>query len=131
MMSVERSHEHATPMQPLTAPDVTRAQVESLQKSAKAAISAAISRFGDRTAIFTRFGARSSILLHLAVSVKPDIPIVWIDPGNLTEETYSHAHKLQKLLRLNLHVFQPTMIIAEGKKVRLKCWIVVHRVNCV
>ena len=108
-MSVE------VPAQQQAGSDVTRAQVDALRKSAKTAISAAISQYGDRTAIFTRFGARSSILLHLAVSVKPDIPIVWVDPGNLSEETYSHAHKVQKLLHLNLHVFQPTISAARTR----------------
>ena len=60
--------------------------------------------FDGRLAMSTSFGIQSAVLLHLAVQVKPDIPVVWVDTGYLPEETYHYAQQLTEVLGLNLKV---------------------------
>jgi phosphoadenosine phosphosulfate reductase len=60
--------------------------------------------FDGRLAMSTSFGIQSAILLHLAVQVKPDIPVVWVDTGYLPEETYHYAQQLTEILGLNLKI---------------------------
>lgn len=66
----------------------------------------AVKRFGERVAVTTSFGVQSALMLHLATSVKPDIPVIWIDTGYLPAETYTFAKELTARLNLNLHIFQ-------------------------
>jgi len=55
----------------------------------------------------TSFGRYSAVLLKMVTDVAPDTPVVWVDSGYNTEETYQHCEQLQKLLRLNLHIYHP------------------------
>lgn len=62
--------------------------------------------------VTTSFGPFSAVMLHLATSVKPDIPVVWVDTGYNTRETYTYAEKLITDLNLNMHIFIPEMTAA-------------------
>lgn len=62
--------------------------------------------------VTTNFGPYEAVILHMAVQVKPDIPVVWIDSGYNTAETYLKAERVIRDLNLNLHVFQPAMTAA-------------------
>ena len=57
--------------------------------------------------VTTSFGPFSAVMLHLATSIKADIPIFWIDTGYNTLETYLYAEGLIKDLKLNIEVFIP------------------------
>jgi phosphoadenosine phosphosulfate reductase len=62
--------------------------------------------------VTTSFGPFSAVMLHLATSIKADIPIFWIDTGYNTLETYLYAEGLIKDLKLNIEVFIPKMTAA-------------------
>ena len=61
-------------------------------------------------------------MLHLAVSVKPDIKVLWIDTGYLPPETYRFAAALTRRLRLNLHVEQSDVTPARMEALHGKLW---------
>ena len=42
----------------------------------------------ERPIITTSFGAHAAVLLHIVTREWPDIPVVWIDHGFNTNETY-------------------------------------------
>ena len=62
--------------------------------------------------VTTSFGPFSAVMLHLATRVKPDIPVIWVDTGYNTRETYIYAEKLIEDLELNIQVFIPEMTAA-------------------
>jgi len=65
--------------------------------------------FGDYIAVSSSFGAESACLLSLAVQVKPDIPVVFIDTGFLFAETLAFRDELTARLKLNVKVAGPKM----------------------
>ncbi|OGT74866.1 MAG: phosphoadenylylsulfate reductase [Gammaproteobacteria bacterium RIFCSPLOWO2_02_FULL_56_15] len=62
--------------------------------------------------VSTSFGPFSAVMLHAATRVKADIPVIWVDSGYNTWETYVYAEKLIKDLQLNIQVFIPQMSAA-------------------
>jgi phosphoadenosine phosphosulfate reductase len=62
--------------------------------------------------VTTSFGPFSAVMLHLATRVKADVPIIWVDSGYNTLETYTYAEGLIKDLNLNIEVFIPEMTAA-------------------
>ena len=62
--------------------------------------------------VTTSFGPFSAVMLHLATRVQPGIPVVWVDTGYNTRETYLYAEKLIKDLQLNIKIFTPAMTAA-------------------
>ena len=64
------------------------------------------------TIVTTSFGPFSAVMLHLATRVQPDIPVVWVDTGYNTRETYLYAEKLIQDLKLNIRVFIPELTAA-------------------
>ena len=65
--------------------------------------------FGDKVAISSSFGAESACLLSLAVKVKPDIPVIFINTGFLFPETLAFRDDLKERLKLNIKEVQPIM----------------------
>ena len=78
--------------------------------------------FGDRLVMSTSFGIQSAVLLHLAVSAIPRIPVVWIDTGYLPKETYSYAETLTERLGLDLRVYQSALSPARMEAVHGRLW---------
>ncbi|MFP4566917.1 MAG: phosphoadenylyl-sulfate reductase [Spirochaetaceae bacterium] len=78
--------------------------------------------FGDRLVMSTSFGIQSAVLLHLAVSVVPRIPVIWIDTGYLPDETYSYAQTLTERLGLNLRVYQSSLSPARMEAIHGRLW---------
>ena len=74
--------------------------------TAQEVIEWAVRSFGDGLVLSTSFGIQSAVMLHLASTVKPDIPVIWVDTGYLPEETYRFADQLTRRLKLNLRVAQ-------------------------
>lgn len=66
----------------------------------------AAENFPQTLVMSTSFGIQAAVMLHLAVSVIPDIPVIWIDTGYLPPETYKFAQQLTERLNLNLKVYQ-------------------------
>lgn len=59
--------------------------------------------------VTTSFGPFSAVMLHMATSIKKDTPIVWVDSGYNTKDTYLYAQNLIETLDLNIQIFIPEM----------------------
>lgn len=81
-----------------------------------------ISIYGDQAILSTSFGIQSAVMLHMCVSLKADIPVVWIDTGYLFPETYQFAQNLTERLDLNLKVYQPKMTAAHQEAIYGRRW---------
>lgn len=66
----------------------------------------------EHTIVSSNFRPQEAVLLHMAVSEKPDIPVLWADSGYNTKETYECAFLLKKLLNLNLKIYVPATTVA-------------------
>lgn len=60
----------------------------------------------------TSFSPNSAVMLHLVAQVAPDLPIIWVDSGYNTRDTYLVAEQLIADLKLNIHVYTPLMTAA-------------------
>jgi phosphoadenosine phosphosulfate reductase len=69
----------------------------------------ACDNFAGKVAISSSFGAESACLLSLAVAVKPDIPVIFINTGFLFPETLAFRDDLKKRLNLNILEVGPVM----------------------
>jgi phosphoadenosine phosphosulfate reductase len=63
-------------------------------------LAAAVDAFGPRLALVSSFGAESSVLLHLAAQVKPDLPVLFLDTGMLFGQTLDYRLSLAAQLGL-------------------------------
>ena len=55
----------------------------------------AVQKDPEHTIVSSNFRLQEAVLLHMAVSEKPDIPVVWADSGYNTKETYECAFLLK------------------------------------
>ena len=78
--------------------------------------------FGQRLVVSTSFGIQSAVMLNLATSVVPDIPVIWVDTGYLPPETYRFAAQLTERLSLNLKVYQSSMSPARMEALYGRLW---------
>ena len=62
---------------------------------------------GKKALVTTNFRPFEAVILHLATSVQPDVPVVWMDNGYNTEATYRYADEVTKQLGLNLKIYLP------------------------
>ncbi len=62
--------------------------------------------------ISTNFRPHSAVLLHLVTQVRPSIPVIWVDTGYNTPETYRFAAALTASFHLNLQVYTPKVSAA-------------------
>ncbi len=70
----------------------------------------------------TSFGAQSAVMLHLASTVVPEVPIIWVDTGYLFKETYEFAEQINERLKLNLHIYTPKLTAARQEALFGKLW---------
>ena len=63
-------------------------------ESAQTILAAARERFGDGLALVSSFGAEAAVLLHLAASVDPSIPVLFIDTRKLFPDTLRYRDTL-------------------------------------
>lgn len=82
------------------------------QSTALELIDWAYKRYGSSLALSSSFGADSAVMIHLAVQVAPNIPVIMIDTGHLFPETYRFAEELTKRFGLNLVVYSAEMSTA-------------------
>lgn len=78
--------------------------------------------FNDGLVMSTSFGIQAAVVLHLATSVFPDIPVIWVDTGYLPAETYKFADQLTQRLQLNLKVYQSPLSPARMEALHGKLW---------
>ena len=62
---------------------------------------------GKKAIVTTNFRPFEAVILHLATSVQPDMPVVWMDNGYNTEATYRYADEVTRRLGLNLKTYLP------------------------
>ncbi len=67
---------------------------------------------GGGAIVSTNFRPFEAAILHLAVQVQPDIPVLWVDHGYNRPATYKHAQELVARFNLNLKAFVPRMTAA-------------------
>ena len=76
-------------------------------KAAKAReiISFTLKKLG-RIGVFCSFGKDSMVVLHLALQVDPNIPVIAVMTPFKPKETFDYMESMNNLWNLNLHVFQ-------------------------
>ena len=62
--------------------------------------------------VSTNFRPGEAAILHLVTQQQPDIPVLWVDHGYNTPDTYRFAHKLIDQLKLNVHLYIPAVTTA-------------------
>ncbi|MGB1238030.1 MAG: phosphoadenosine phosphosulfate reductase family protein, partial [Pseudomonadales bacterium] len=60
----------------------------------------------------TNFRPFEAVIIHMAVSVRPDLKILWVDSGYNTSATYRHAQQLIEQLSLNMCTYVPAQTAA-------------------
>jgi phosphoadenosine phosphosulfate reductase len=77
--------------------------------SGRALLKATFAAFAGRIAVTSSFGAESAVLLDLVATVDPGVPVIFLDTGELFDETYVYRDELQRRLGLtNVVVVRPT-----------------------
>ncbi len=66
----------------------------------------------DKPLVTTNFGPFEAVILHMATQIKADIPVIWIDSGYNTRETYKVAQQIIEALDLNIDVYTPKISAA-------------------
>ncbi len=92
------------------------------QASAMERVRWAAEHFGDKLALSTSFGVQSAVMLSLANTVVPGIPVIFVDTGYLFPETYRFAEELTERLQLNLKVYSAEMTPARQEALFGKRW---------
>ncbi|MFT6047844.1 MAG: phosphoadenosine phosphosulfate reductase [Arenicella sp.] len=97
------------------------ANLPSLSSTFKTSKPSEIMRFtlekAKNPVVFTNFRPLAIAFLHLvsnsgAQQGKKDIPVIWVDHGFNTPETYRHIERVVEHLDLNLQVYSPKMSAA-------------------
>jgi phosphoadenosine phosphosulfate reductase len=92
------------------------ADLEALNQRFKGARPSEIMRFtvehAENPVVFTNFRPLAVAFLHLVTNARPDIPVIWVDHGYNTPETYRHIERLIAELNLNLRTYSPRMSAA-------------------
>jgi len=63
-------------------------------------LSAAVDRFQGRIALVSSFGSQSAVLLHMIAQVRPDLPVLFLDTGQLFGQTLDYRRALAARLGL-------------------------------
>jgi phosphoadenosine phosphosulfate reductase len=71
--------------------------------------------FGDKLLLTTSFGTYSAVMLHLAKTVAPQIPLLSMDTG-WTPETRAFAENLIRQLELEVHILTIPQPASEHKR---------------
>jgi phosphoadenosine phosphosulfate reductase len=101
----------------MTPERIAKANAELRDKSPLEIVRWAIAQANGRAVVSTNFRPFEAVILHLAVQVQPDIPVLWVDHGYNRPATYKHAEELRKLLKLNLKAYLPKISVAHREAV--------------
>src|SRR3954469_16204770 len=96
----------------MTSDRIAKANAELRGKSPLEVVRWAIAQTNGRALVSTNFRPYEAGILHLAVQVQPDIPVLWIDHGYNRPATYKHAEELRRRLGLNLKAYVPKITAA-------------------
>lgn len=75
-------------------------------QSPQAVVAWALAR-SRRPMVTTSFALHAAAMLHVVSRLRENVPVVWIDTGFNTVDTYRHAELLTSALRLDLRVYAP------------------------
>lgn len=92
--------------------DLPRCNAELRGKSPLEIVRWAVSQSAGRAIVSTNFRPYEAAILHLAVQVQPDMPVLWVDHGYNRAATYRHAEDLRARLKLNLKSYLPRLTAA-------------------
>lgn len=67
--------------------------------------------------VSTNFRPGEAAILHLVTQAKPDIPVLWVDHGYNTPDTYRFADQVITQLNLNVHLYTPRRTSAHREAV--------------
>jgi len=101
----------------MTPERITKANAELRDKSPLEIVRWAIAQTNGRAIVSTNFRPYEAVILHLAVQVQPDIPVLWVDHGYNRAATYKHAEELRKLLKLNIKAYLPKISVAHREAI--------------
>jgi phosphoadenosine phosphosulfate reductase len=96
---------------------IAKANAELRGKSPLEIVKWAIAQTNGRAIVSTNFRPFEAVILHLAVQVQPEIPVLWVDHGYNRPATYKHAEALRKLLKLNIKAYLPKISVAHREAV--------------
>lgn len=96
----------------LTELQVETLNVELRQLSPLDIVRWAVARAEARALVSTNFRPYEAAILHVAVRVQPDIPVLWVDHGYNRAATYRFAEALRSQLNLNLRPYLPRLTAA-------------------
>jgi phosphoadenosine phosphosulfate reductase len=96
---------------------IAKANAELRNKSPLEIVRWAIAQTNGRAIVSTNFRPYEAVILHLAVQVQPDIPVLWVDHGYNRPATYKHAEELRKLLKLNMKAYLPKISVAHREAI--------------
>lgn len=66
----------------------------------------------ENPVLTTNFRPYEVAILHMAIQVKPDLPILWVDSGYNTSATYRYAQRIIEQLSLNMRTYIPLQTTA-------------------
>lgn len=66
----------------------------------------ALKTYESKAVLSSSFGGQSAALIHMAVQIEPNIPMVFIDTGFLFKETHLFVEELKKRFHLNLRTYR-------------------------
>lgn len=77
-----------------------RLRADAKGRDAQGIVALALTEFSRKTALVSSFGAESAVLLHMAVAIDPNVPVLFLNTGKLFGETLRYRDRLQELLGL-------------------------------
>jgi phosphoadenosine phosphosulfate reductase len=96
---------------------ISKANAELRDKSPLEIVRWALAQTNGYSIVSTNFRPYEAVVLHLAVQVQPNIPVLWVDHGYNRPATYKHAEQLKNLLKLNIKAYVPKMTVAHREAV--------------
>lgn len=68
--------------------------------------------FSQEAILTTNFRPLGQSIIHAVTSIKPAIPVIWVDSGYNTSYTYRHALNTIERFNLNMDIFTPLQTVA-------------------
>jgi len=103
-------------------PDLAALNAELHALSAEERVAWALARYRGHIALSSSFGTQAAVMLHMATSQAPEIPVIVVDTGYFFPETYQFIDLLQKRLDLNLKVYRNPLSPAWQEARHGKLW---------
>lgn len=120
-MSIQMA-QHIAGEHPITDIDLDLLNERFETESAESVITWAIDTFGNGLVMTSSFGAQAAVMLHLAYSMLPRLPVILIDTGYLFPETYRFIQELTDKLDLNLKVYTPRITTGWLEAIHGQLW---------